>query len=205
MIIPCFWANEELVDMTDECLASMDQEPDEIIIVDDGSPIHAEFANTECVVLDENVGFPGAVNAGLKHAEGDILIISNNDIIFYPNWLTELLLPLQEGFDISSIVTSDQGWETKDLISEGDRFGSLWAMKRKVYETLGGFDERFGIGYFEDADYYMQAKKAGFRIGKNWNGLVEHKAKGTFSKVDPDNKQFLKNREIFKDKWGFVL
>ena len=203
IVIPCYFYDEDTVKMTNDCLSSLKYEmPDQVIVVDDGSPIKSSVST---VVLPKNEGFGHAVNSGLELAQGNILIISNNDIIFTPNWLSELIKPLELGFDISSIVTSDQGWETKDLISEGDRFGSLWAMKRKVYDKLGGFDEQFKGGYFEDTDYYLQAQREGFKIGKNWNGLVEHKGRGTFEKVDPDNKVFLRNKELFKQKWGFVI
>jgi Predicted glycosyltransferases len=203
IVIPAYYYDDSYVEMTQDCVDSLKYErPDEVIVVDDGSPIKSSIST---IVLPENKGFGHAVNTGLERAKGDVLIISNNDIVFTPNWLTELLKPLKNGFDISSIVTSDQGWETKDLISEDDRFGSLWAMTRKVYKSLGGFDEQFGIGYFEDTDYYLRAKKAGFHIGKNWNGLVEHKGRATFSKVDPDNKYFLENKKKFINKWGFLI
>lgn len=207
IIIPCYFKDNSFVQMTDECIASLIEfgTPDEVIVVDDGSPIHVEFANCECILREKNGGFPAAVNTGLENATGDILIISNNDIVFTPDWLEELLKPLKEGFDISSIVTSDQGWETKDLISQDDRFGSLWAMKRKVYDTIGGMDERFGTGTFEDADYYLRARQAGFIIGKNWNGLVEHRGRATFDAVDPKHNIFIKNRELFREKWGYII
>lgn len=202
-IIPCYFYDDSFVEMTKNCLESLDFErPDQVIVVDDGSPVSSDIAT---VVLPQNKGFGGAVNSALKLAYGDIIVVSNNDIVFTPNWLSELCKPLKLGFDVSSIVTSDQGWETKDLITEGDRFGSLWAMKREVYEKIGGFDEQFGMGYFEDTDYYLRAKKAGFKIGKNWNGLVEHKGKATFSVVDPHDNQYLQSQKLFKDKWGYII
>lgn len=188
IIIPALFADHSFVDMTADCLKSLldYDKPDQIIMV-------------------EGDGFSVNVNNGLRAATGDILIISNNDITFTPKWLTGLLEPLHEGYDISSVVTSDQGWLTEDKITGGDRFGSLWAMKRVVYETLGGLDERYATGTFEDADYYLQAKEAGFKIGKNWGTLVEHIGRATFDKVDPKHNNFEQNKIKFKEKWGYVI
>ena len=215
IVIPCYWASNELIKITRNCLESMELElPDEVIVVDDGSPLSmsellAEMGTilpqTIVVPLEKNQGFPAAVNTGLEVASGDILIISNNDITFTPGWLTGLLKPLQEGYSISSVVTSDQGWETRDEITENDRFGSLWAMKREVYDTLGGLDEQFGTGTFEDADYYLRAKEAGFKIGKNWNTLVEHIGRATFDKVDPNHAIFEENKHKFIAKHGRLI
>lgn len=149
-----------------------------------------------------NQGYPAAVNTGLKAVTGDIIIVSNNDIVFTPGWLEALLKPLTLGYDVSSICTSDQGWETRDEITEGDRFGSLWAIKRQVYGKIGGLDERFGRGTFEDADYWRRALAAGFRVAKNHAGLVEHLGRRTFDTIDPGHQTFEANKKIYLDKWG---
>ena len=205
MIIPCYFATEELVDMTDDCLDSLeDERPDEVILVDDCSPIHASFANVECIRRDTNGRFPKAVNTGLKEAKGDILIVSNNDIIFYPGWLEGLKKALKK-YDIASIRVSDSdGWETEDKYTEGDYFGSLWAMKREVYDTIGGLDEAFELGAFEDKDYYNRAIEAGFTIGKYHGALVEHIGRATNDLVFKDHEDFISSREVYKKKYGRI-
>lgn len=192
IVIPCLF-KPELLDMIKTCVS--------------GLPLDAQ------VILIGNDSYAVNVNNGLEAATGDYLVICNNDCEFVQlDWLEHLLKPLKEGYDISkegydisSIVTSDQGWETRDEITEDDRFGSLWAMKRIVYETLGGLDERFGLGNFEDADYYLRAKEAGFRIGKNWAGIVEHKGRATFDVVDPKHEIFETNKAKFIAKWGRLI
>lgn len=182
-IVPCLWANEELFDMTVKCLRGI-KEVDELI------------------VINRNRSYAGNVNAGLKIAEGDIIIVANNDIEFYPGWLHHITWPLEE-YDICSIMTSDQGWETKDELEEGAKFGSLFAMKRKVYDTIGGFDEELGH-YFIDLDYQKRAEDAGFRVVKNHAGLVRHVGKATFKQVDPEDKSYLESMEKFRKKYGKI-
>ncbi len=205
MIMPCYFINESFIDMTDNALASMGTEiPDQTIIVDDGSPCHAEFADVDYIRIDENGRFPKAVNTGLAAAEGDILIIANNDLTFYPGWLKGLKKGLKR-FDIASIcVTDSDGWGTENKYTEGDYFGSLWAMKRKVYDTIGGLDESFVLGAFEDKDYYNRAIEAGFTIGKYHGALVEHIGRATNSVEFPEFEDFESSKKVYKKKYGKV-
>jgi GT2 family glycosyltransferase len=199
IIIPAYYANPELVDMTKRCLDSI-RGINEIIVVNDGSPLNAEF---DTIRLPENQGYASAVNVGLEASTGDFIIISNNDIVFIdPTWLEELIKPLKEGYGISTIRTSEpDGWKTEDRYEENAKFGSLWAIRRDTYETLGSLDERFGKGYGEDLDYWHRARNAGIRIVKNHNALAEHLGKATFKITDPNDKSFNEFLFAYHKKW----
>lgn len=186
-IVPCLWADEKLLAMTASCL-------------------HGLRELYETIVINCDRSYAGNVNAGLKIASGDYLMVCNNDIEFIqPDWLTHLIKPLKDGYDISSIRTSDSdGYLTEDKITEGDKFGSIWMMRRKVYETIGGLDENFGKGYFEDLDFQKRAEDAGFRVAKNHAGIVEHIGKATFSLVDVQDSAYTAARDKFKEKYGKV-
>lgn len=211
IIIPCYWHSVALVDLTRRCLETLlgFDHPDEIIVVDDGSPplsgSHRLPKGIKRIKRGVNGGYAAAVNTGLKEASGDILIVCNNDIEFIqPAWLEQLLLPLEEGFDISSIRTTDaDGWDVEERIEEGAKFGSIYALKRKVYDRIGGLDESFG-NYFEDLDFHKRAEDAGFKVGKNHNGIVQHIGKATFKEVDPEDRFYQVARKLFKEKHGSV-
>lgn len=208
IIIPCFWNNQNLIDMTDRCMDSLfgTKGIDEVIVVDDGSPLKTNYTWATVIERLENGGYASAVNSGIKAASGDVLIISNNDIEFIqPDWLEHLLKPLKMGYSIASIRTTDSdGWEAEDYIEDDAKFGSLWAVKREVIDEIGLLDESFGRGYFEDLDFHERAKRAGFKIAKNHAGLVEHKGKATFLDVDPADDEYYKARAKFIKKWGSV-
>lgn len=194
--------------MVQECLDSLKYgRPDEVIVVDDCSPVPFSWEGEldKFIQLSENGGYPVAVNAGWKEATGDVIITGNSDLVFMPGWLEHLLYPLQNGYDISSIRTTDcDSYDTRDEITDGDKFGSLWAMRRGAFQELGYMDEVFGRGTFEDLDYRRRAINAGYRIGKNHAGLVEHTGRATFDEVDPENLNFAKNVRTFAEKWGFL-
>jgi GT2 family glycosyltransferase len=200
--------------MTVDCLNSLfnttDKELDEVIVIDDGSPIRVEFVNDtnfkhniQNYTKGKNGGYSSAVNMGLFYAKGDIIIVGNNDLIFDKDWLPKLLKPFEEGFDVATCWTTDQKYKLEPVVSETDKFGSLFAMKRNVYETIGGFDEQFK-GYFADTDYIERINQAGFRIGINKNLAVKHLAKATYKVTDPDDSEFKRAKLLFEAKYGYL-
>jgi len=212
LIIPAYFANQRLINLTAECLHSLDasQRPDEVILVDDGGipdetdNYGAEFRHLldNYIKLDTNSGYCKAVNAGLKEATGDVLIVGNNDITFLDGWLDAIMLPIQMGADISMIRVSDSdGWEIEQKMSEGDKFGSLFAMTRKTYDTLGGFDEHNFRGYFSDLDYRKRAQDAGLSIVKNHAAVVGHLGGKTYKTVR-DKVDFIAGKQAYMRKWG---
>ncbi len=208
VIIPVYIVNDELKAMTDGCLESfIKYTPDqniELLVVDDGSQEEYKTEIGHLIRLDENSGYLHAVNTALERAEGDIIVIGNNDLTFHQNWLTELLFPLNIGYDIATCWSSDQkGVKLVQRIEAGAKFGSLLAMNREVYSTLGGFDETFR-GYFTGLDYWKRAKTHGFRIGKNCDMVIEHKAKSTYSVVDTDDFEYEKAKVLYEQKHGGV-
>lgn len=208
LIITTYHADMDMVRLTEACLRSLKYgRPEEVIVVDDGSPLLIGLQGVDHYVRrEENGGFPECANTGFAEANGDILILSNNDIIYTDGWLEAILKPFSLGYDISHINVSDaDGTTTEDKITEDDYFGSLWGMTRKVYEKLGGFDERFKKGTFEDKDYFVRAKRAGFKIGKNHAAYVNHVGRATMDKLYPDQEDFKENMKRFEDKYGGVL
>jgi GT2 family glycosyltransferase len=206
LIIPCYFLNSKYVDMTNKCIESLDDRPDEVIIVDDGSPypyVKRLPYKAKFITRKENGGYATAVNDGMAAATGDILVLGNNDLVFHTGWLDDLLSVLHEGFDIATCWTSDQRYILDDVIKEGGKFGSLFAMKREVYETIGGFDEQFR-GYFSDLDYRRRVLDAGFRIGMNHGLVVQHEAKATYKKTDPNDDEYLRSMRLYEIKHGVV-
>ena len=208
VIIPVYSLTDEMNDMADNAFQSAwmtldyDAVPHsiEFIAVDDGSPVPFKNPVGETITLKENSGYTVAVNNGLEAAQGDILVVGNSDLTFLHGWLTGLVRTL-DTYDIATLPTTDQTWETRDEITENEKFGALFAMKRETYEKLGPLDIRFR-GYFVDTAYRRRALDMGLTIGKNWNYLVEHQAKATYSKVDGADDEYQQAKEIYTNIFG---
>ena len=75
-----------------DCLASVVDQCDEVVVVDNGSPgdevgTAARTAGAKVVRLAANAGFPAGVNAGVAAATGDVVALLNDDAMAEPGWL----------------------------------------------------------------------------------------------------------------------
>lgn len=73
-------------------VASVVEEADEVIVVDNGSADRAvgvigRDAGAQVVTLRRNTGFPAGVNAGLAAARGEVIALLNDDAFARPGWL----------------------------------------------------------------------------------------------------------------------
>ncbi|MGH9120978.1 MAG: glycosyltransferase family 2 protein, partial [Acidimicrobiales bacterium] len=74
------------------CLASVVDQADEVIVVDNGSEgsaasAIAKEAGAVVVRSGSNLGFAGGVNLGLAQARGEIVALLNDDAVAGPGWL----------------------------------------------------------------------------------------------------------------------
>ena len=81
--------------------------------------------------------------------------------------------------------------------------GFCLLMKRAVYETIGGLDERFGLGFFDDDDLAERARRAGFELAIAHDLFVHHFGSRTFAGNGIDAERLLdENSRRFAAKWG---
>ncbi len=60
--------------------------------------------------------------------------------------------------------------------------GAFFLVRRDVFEALGGFDERFFV-YFEELDFSLRARRAGWRTWFLGEATAFHKGNGTTDQV----------------------
>lgn len=82
--------------------------------------------------------------------------------------------------------------------------GFAMLIKRSVWDEVGGFDEDFAPGYFEDDALSMEILKRGFRLLLVKNSFIYHAGSQSFSKVDY-NQLLTDHRELFIKKYGFDI
>jgi len=206
VIIPAYYINQDYVDMTQDCVNSVKAtcKPHEIIVVDDGSPVVAEIDFATNIRLEDNKGYAVAVNRGFEASTGDVTIVLNNDTLATEGWFEALTEPL-ENYDIMSIRTTDcDGYNKADIITDGDKFGSCWAIRSDVFCDLGMLSTDFGRGYAEDLALWHDAKEKGYRIAKNHNAIIFHEGKKTFKEIDPDDTLYTDALMKYKEKYGVI-
>ena len=83
--------------------------------------------------------------------------------------------------------------------------GFCLLMKRAVYDKIGGLDERFGLGLFDDDDLAERARRAGFELAVAHDLFVHHFGSRTFLGNGIDIDRLLEeNARRFAAKWGLA-
>ncbi|MBI3468000.1 MAG: glycosyltransferase [Planctomycetes bacterium] len=184
--------------------------------------------NAKLIVNAANRGFPAAANQGLQAGSGRQSLLLNNDTIVTPGWLTRLLRALYSDptvgmvgpcsnfvsgpqqipvpyHDLDEIhrFARDWGEANEGRRIETDRLvGFCLLIRREVVERIGLLDERYGIGNFEDDDYCLRARQAGYRLVITRDAFVHHFGGATFigSRVDHGT-LMRRNQRLFQQKW----
>jgi len=204
------------------CLSAVEAQQDvsvETILVDNGSTDGtAEHVRTrhpwvKLVTLEENRGFAGGNNAGVREARGRFVAFLNNDTSADPRWLRALMSGVDEanGFAlVTSRIVYMHDPDTIDSAGDGvlrwggafkrhhgepasaaavpqEVFGVCGAacmMPRAVFEEVGGFDEDFFASH-EDVDLSYRARLRGYRCRYVADAVVRHVGSATLGTVSP--------------------
>jgi GT2 family glycosyltransferase len=200
----------------DECLGSLFNQTCknfEAIVVDNGSTdgsvqhIRRRFPQVKLICLDQNRGFCGGNNLGLKHATGKFIALLNNDTLVSKSWLQELLQTMEEDqrtglcascmvdyFNPGIVDTAGDGYDACGIgykIGNGrpvckylkpkrvfGACGGALLLRRSMIDAIGLFDEDFfAVG--EDIDLSFRAKLSGYSCYYVPNAKVYHKVSQT--------------------------
>lgn len=182
------------------------------------------------VLSPVNSGFAGGNSIGCQIATGEYIILLNNDTLVPPGWIQRLTKPLQDpeiglAGPMSNSVGNDQrvdhfvgdpvqganpDWLKefysfyKDRVRSTDLLGFYCvAMRKAVYDEVGGLDTQYNYGMFEDDDYCARVKKLRFKLVIVEDAFVYHHGSASFNKLDEDEYQaiFTRNKQYFEQKW----
>ncbi|MEZ5290869.1 MAG: glycosyltransferase [Vicinamibacterales bacterium] len=172
--------------------------PHEVVVVDDGSTQEiqdvAERNGAACIRLDSNSGPSSARNAGARRATGAVLVFIDSDVVVAPGGIDRLVQPLAADPDLAAVFGSyDNHPNAPGVLSqyrnllhhymhqtaspEASTFwAGLGAVRRSVFETIGGFDEQRFSRCMEDIELGYRLRQSGYRI------RLERTAQGTHLK-----------------------
>ena len=177
-----------------------------------------------------NRGFSAGNNQGLALARGDYLLLLNNDTVVTEGWLTRMLavfathpatgivgpvsnrvagpqLVSPVGYtDLEGLPEFAARWTASHAGQSEKRsrvIGFCLLARRAVIDRIGGLDERFGSGNFEDDDFCLRAGVAGFEIRIARDSFVHHVGGQTFQAAGIDYQESMRrNWEVFRKKWS---
>ena len=181
------------------------------------------------ILNSENAGFPAGCNQGIKAAKGNSILVLNNDTIVTPNWLTNLIKCLDSSSEIGAVgavTNSCSNFQSLPCeyacVEEMIRFATqvnisnpeLWEdrarlvgycllIKIEVINKIGLLDEAFSPGNYEDDDFCMRIRKAGYRLVLCRDTFIHHFGSVSFGKQTNQLNNLLEtNRQKFIEKWG---
>ncbi len=183
----------------------------EILVVDngssDGSVEWLKSHQYPTIFLEENTGFSGAVNVGIKASKTPFVLLLNNDTEVEPDFIGEMIKAIRRSDKIFAVSSKMVQMYHKELMDDaGDMYSVLgWAYqrgvgrsskgynrerevfsacagaaiyRREVFEQIGYFDEMH-FAYLEDIDVCYRAKIFGWHNRYCPTAVVYHVGSGT--------------------------
>lgn len=171
----------------------------EIIVVIDGcaddtlNMVESEFTRVKTVVFENNVGAAKGLNAGVKIAQGKILLFLDDDMKYHSKLILEHQRMHQEEkydviighFPLGDLPVSSffrkviydwtEGWQKSfpENVSFYDALCSgHFSISRNLYDKVEGFDEDFSIWGRKDSELGYRLIQAGARFGFNEKAIA---------------------------------
>jgi glycosyltransferase involved in cell wall biosynthesis len=189
----------------DDCVRSLLElryppEKVELRVVDNGSNDGTVDAlrryGDRIVLMHESKRGPAAArNAGVAGASGEVVAFTDADCIVDPEWLDQLVVPLQN----SRVAVAGGTIRARRSGNEIERFGEEihdhrqaiedlrppyaismnWASRRELLRELGGFDERFLRA--QDVDLSYRAIEASYELVFVGGAVIYHRNEDTLA------------------------
>lgn len=198
----------------------------------DGTAQYLKTHYKELKVIEnkENLGFAKGCNQGIAVAEGDSILFLNNDTVVPPGWLTPMLKALYSDSsvgmsgpvtnyisghqripvtysDVKDMEQFAQDYcETKrgSVVEVRRLIGFCLLVKRSVLNEIGWFDERYGLGNYEDDDLCLRAIQHGYKLLIAEDSYIHHIGHASMGQNPSFDLPTLlqKNKKEAFQKWG---
>lgn len=155
----------------------------------------AQGDRVELILVHNGPSYCESVNEGLSRANGDYLVVLNDDIVMEDErFLQKLCKP--------GVITA---WQLGDfhLTKEKVPDAACFAMSRDVFNKVGLMDLRYREGInFEDTDFFFTAKAAGIPF-VDAEVKMKHLGNVTTQEYFSQTKwdKTYRNEALFREKW----
>jgi GT2 family glycosyltransferase len=168
---------------------------------------------TKFIWNDSNLGFAGGNNVGIKYAlehGADYVMLLNNDAVAAPDFLSELVKVAESDPSFGIVGARIYKYGTNDIVFGGGKInkwftsgehmntqhatrnmqqvdyitGAAMLVKKEVIEKVGLMREEYFL-YYEDVDWCIRARKAGYKCVLVPISHVWHKVSATNKEGSP--------------------
>src|ERR1051326_4537490 len=225
VVIPVF----NQLSFTINCLESLNRsgvsDSDIVVINNASSDGTAKFlaGRSELKVIENhaNCGCGFAWNQGVNAALAQWTVLLNNDVLVTAGWKEGLLgFAEEEKFDVVSPAMSE-GDLDYDLTAcaatsiqkmararrKGVASGVCFMVHRRVFDSIGVFDDDPRLGGYEDDEFFRRARRAGFRLAITGRAFLHHFGSVTQKSIQMSWKRpnaSLGDRGYYREKYGLT-
>lgn len=186
------------------------------------------------ILNKDNRGYAGGNNQGITAAKGEYVLLLNNDVIVTQGWLKRLIAHIESDADIGMagpVSNSVSGPQQIEHVTYGENLikmqqfaqdyskinagrirnvlrlvGFCLLIKRNVLNIIGGLDEAYITGNFEDDDLCLRSLIAGYKNIFAHDVFIHHFGSMTFRGNAIDYHATMEdNRKRFADKWKGII
>jgi GT2 family glycosyltransferase len=180
-----------------------------------------------------NLGFSAGMNRLADKAQGEFIVLLNDDTEVQDGWLDQLVRTADE-FPTAGMITSRLVFPDGRLQEAGSRLSysgigvqvgwgepdtdeTLWQrrevdygsaaallIRREAFEQVGGFDEAFFPAYYEDVDLALRIRAAGWKAIYEPAAIATHHQWGSTT-AGQRTYAMTYNRRTFLDRWGHLF
>ena len=184
----------------------------QLIVVDNGGDGVAAACDgldgVEVLRMERNEGYTRAVNAGARHADGELIVLLNDDCVCDPGFVERITAPIDPAAGVVMAAGVMRDWHDPSLIDSagmeldrtllvfdylnGEPLSRLQtgvpdpigpsaaaaAFDRSTFLSVGGFDERL-FAYWEDVDLVVRLRRLGLRCALAADAIGDHEHSAT--------------------------
>lgn len=184
--------------------------------------------NLKVIRSEFNRGYGGGYNFAAEFAGGDKIALVSTDIIVTPGWLDELHRVMSQFDNVliagpkylsldgrlleaGSVLFNDgTPWATGrggdsqspflNFVRDADYVSTACVLvDKEFFISTGGFDPRYGAGYFEDTDLCTRAHSIGGRVLYTPFACIFHEESSSFG--SEKSALIETNHKLFREKW----
>jgi GT2 family glycosyltransferase len=226
------WNGLDLLKKNLETIIKNSPQAQEIILADDASEddsvkyaknIQKKYSKLKIISHKKNLGFGANTNDAIKKSNGDLVVLLNNDIYPYYDYLAHSLKHFKNK-DVFGVGFAEKGHEnwarfmfkggylqhepgtteiSKTHIS-GWVSGGSSIIRKSLFQKLGGFDSIYKPFYSEDLDIGYRAWKSGYTLLWEPKSIVEHHHETTMSKFSKSLLNYVKERNRLLNTWRLI-
>ena len=216
------WNGKALLKKNLETIIKNSSQAQEIILADDASSddslkyaklIQKKYPKLKIISHKKNLGFGANTNDAINRSIGDLVVLLNNDIYPYPNYIFHSLKHFKNPkvLGVGFAESGHENWARfmwkggylqhepgitnihKTHIS-GWVSGGSSIIRKTLFQKLGGFDSVYKPFYSEDLDIGYRAWKSGYTLLWEPKSIVEHHHESTISKFSKSLLNYVKER-----------